>query len=127
MVRFISKSFSIVNSARGTIEESVRSWPQPSPLSRKPAQYSTTRPIYSRVGPTCASSRSCRRPMKIPVNPVPLVVGLVVVAIGVGGVFYMQRGAHIDLKGSILKVRTQVMDENSSVAVIDDSALMALR
>jgi hypothetical protein len=57
--------------------------------------------------------------MKSPVNPVALAVGLVVVAIGIGGVFYMQRGAHIDLKGAILKVRTQAMDENSSVAVID--------
>ena len=57
--------------------------------------------------------------MKIPVNPVALVVGLLVVAGGVGGVLYMQRGAHIDLKGSVLKVRTQAMDEKSSVAVID--------
>jgi len=57
--------------------------------------------------------------MKIPVNPVALVAGLVVVAIGVGGVFYMQRGAHVELKGAVLKVRTQVMDENSAVAVID--------
>src|SRR5690242_19598743 len=31
----------------------------------------------------------------------------------------MQRGAHIDLKGAVLKVRTQAMDENSSVAVAD--------
>jgi len=57
--------------------------------------------------------------MKIPVNPVALVVGLLVVAGGVGGVLYMQRGAHLELKGSVLKVRTQAMDENSSVAVID--------
>ena len=57
--------------------------------------------------------------MKIPVNPVALVVGLLVVAGGVGGVFYMQRGAHVELKGSVLKVRTQAMDEKSSVAVID--------
>jgi hypothetical protein len=57
--------------------------------------------------------------MKSPVSPAALAVGLVVVAIGIGGVFYMQRGAHIDLKGAILKVRTQAMDENSSVAVID--------
>jgi len=57
--------------------------------------------------------------MKIPVNPVALVVGLLVVAAGVGGVLYMQRGAHIDLKGSVLKVRTQAMDEKSSVAIID--------
>src|SRR5881628_2982803 len=57
--------------------------------------------------------------MKIPVNPAALVTGLLVVAVGVGGMLYMQRGAHIDLKGSILKVRTQAMDENSSVAVVD--------
>src|SRR5262249_49531560 len=31
----------------------------------------------------------------------------------------MQRGAHIELTGSILKVRTQPMDDNSAVAVID--------
>src|SRR3989442_864054 len=31
----------------------------------------------------------------------------------------MQRGAHIDLKGAVLKVRTKAMDENSSVAVVD--------
>jgi len=57
--------------------------------------------------------------MKIPVNPVALVGGLVVVAAGLGGMFYMQRGAHVELKGAVLKVRTQAMDENSSVAVID--------
>jgi len=57
--------------------------------------------------------------MKIPVSPVALGVGLGVVAIAVAGVFYMQRGAHIELKGAVLKVRTQAMDENSSVAVVD--------
>lgn len=57
--------------------------------------------------------------LKIPVNPVALGVGLLVVACAVGGVLYMQRGAHIDLKGAVLKVRTQAMDENSSVAVVD--------
>jgi len=57
--------------------------------------------------------------MKIPVNPVALVVGLLVVAAGVGSVLYMLRGEHIDLKGSVLKVRTQAMDEKSSVAIID--------
>ena len=57
--------------------------------------------------------------MKIPVNPVALVGGLLVVAAGIGGVFYMQRGAHVELKGGVLKVRTQAMDEKSTVAVID--------
>ena len=57
--------------------------------------------------------------LKIPINPAALGVGLLVVAAAVGGVLFMQRGAHIDLKGAILKVRTQAMDENSSVAVVD--------
>ena len=57
--------------------------------------------------------------MRSPVNPVTLVVGLGVVAFGVAGVFYMQRGAHTELKGAVLKVRTQAMDENSAVAVVD--------
>jgi hypothetical protein len=50
---------------------------------------------------------------------VPLVVGLVVVALAVAGIVYMQRGAHIELKGSILKVRTVAMEETSSLAVLD--------
>jgi hypothetical protein len=57
--------------------------------------------------------------LKIPVSPAALVGGLVAVVCMVGFVFYVQRGAHIELKGSILKVRTQPMDENSSVAVVD--------
>jgi hypothetical protein len=31
----------------------------------------------------------------------------------------MQRGAHVELKGSILKVRTLSMEEKSTVAVVD--------
>jgi hypothetical protein len=46
-------------------------------------------------------------------------VGLVVIAIAVVWIFYMQRGAHIEPAGKILKVRTLALDENSSVAVID--------
>ena len=42
-----------------------------------------------------------------------------VIAIGLGAMFYMQRGAHVELKGSVLKVRTAALDENSSLAVID--------
>jgi hypothetical protein len=57
--------------------------------------------------------------LKVPVNPVALGVGLVVVLCAVAGVLYMQRGAHVELNGSVLKVRTQAMDENSSVAVVD--------
>jgi hypothetical protein len=46
-------------------------------------------------------------------------VGLVCIAIAVGGIFYMQRGSRIDLPGKILKVRTAALDDDSSVAVID--------
>jgi hypothetical protein len=46
-------------------------------------------------------------------------IAVLVVAAIVGGVFYMQRGAHVELQGRILKVRTAPLDENSSVAVLD--------
>ena len=46
-------------------------------------------------------------------------IGLALILVAIGVIFYLQRGAHIELKGSILKVRTQALDENSSVAVVD--------
>jgi len=46
-------------------------------------------------------------------------VGLVVVAIAVAWMFYMQRGAHIEPAGRILKVRTLALDDNNSVAILD--------
>ncbi len=46
-------------------------------------------------------------------------IGLGLIAIAVAVIFYIQRGAHIELRGQILKVRTQALDENSSVAVVD--------
>ena len=46
-------------------------------------------------------------------------VGLAAVAATVAWVFHIQRGAHMELSGSILKVRTLATDENSSVALID--------
>ena len=45
--------------------------------------------------------------------------GIVVIAIAVAGILYMQRGAHVELKGAILKVRTLGLQDNSSLAVID--------
>jgi len=56
---------------------------------------------------------------KIPLSPAALGGGLLVVVCGIAFTFYIQRGAHIDLKGSVLKVRTLPMDESSSVAVVD--------
>lgn len=46
-------------------------------------------------------------------------IGLVVIAIAVAVILYLQRGAHVELKGAVLKVRTLAMDEKSSVAVVD--------
>ena len=46
-------------------------------------------------------------------------IGIVIIAIVVVGILYMQRGARIGLAGSILKVRTAPLDENSTIAVID--------
>ena len=46
-------------------------------------------------------------------------IGLVAIALAVAGVFYMQRGAHLELPGKVLKVRTVPLDDNSSLAVID--------
>lgn len=46
-------------------------------------------------------------------------IAVIVVAAVIGGVFYMQRGAHVELQGRILKVRTAPLDDNNSVAVVD--------
>ena len=46
-------------------------------------------------------------------------IAVVVVAAIIGGVFYLQRGAHVVLQGRILKVRTAPLDDNNSVAVVD--------
>jgi hypothetical protein len=50
---------------------------------------------------------------------VPLVIGLAVVVAIVLGVLWIQRGAHVELKGDLLKIRTHELDETSSIAVID--------
>jgi hypothetical protein len=46
-------------------------------------------------------------------------VGIVCIVIAVAGILYMQRGAHLDLPGKILKARTAPLDEASAVAVLD--------
>jgi hypothetical protein len=46
-------------------------------------------------------------------------IGVLVVAIAVAAISYFQRGAHMELVGSIQKVRTLVLDENSAAAIID--------
>ena len=46
-------------------------------------------------------------------------IGMGVIALAVLAVLYMQRGAHTELQGKILKVRTAPLDETNSVAAID--------
>jgi len=46
-------------------------------------------------------------------------IGIALVAVVVAGILYMQRGAHVQLKGAVLKVRTMGMTDNSSLAVVD--------
>jgi hypothetical protein len=50
---------------------------------------------------------------------VTFLIGLLVIGAAVWAVFYKQEGAHIDPKGSILKVRTLKLDDNSSAAVAE--------
>lgn len=54
-------------------------------------------------------------------NPLVIAFGsavVIVIAI-IAGFFWVQRGAHLELRGEILKVRTAPLDENHSVAVVD--------
>jgi len=46
-------------------------------------------------------------------------VGLAVIALAVAGIFIMQRGAHLQLPGKVLKVRTVPLDENSTLVAVD--------
>jgi hypothetical protein len=46
-------------------------------------------------------------------------IGLVVVAIAIVWMLAATRGSHVELVGSILKVRTLPLDENSAAAIID--------
>ena len=50
---------------------------------------------------------------------IAFVAGLGVIALAVAGIFYMQRGAHMELPGKIVKIRTVPIDDEHSVAVAD--------
>lgn len=45
-------------------------------------------------------------------------IGLIVVAVAVGGILFMQRGAHMDLTG-FMKVRIHPTDDNTALAIVD--------
>ena len=46
-------------------------------------------------------------------------VGIVVIAVAVSAVLYSRRGAHLELKGEIIKVRTGALSDRDSIAVLD--------
>ena len=46
-------------------------------------------------------------------------IGIVAVAIAVSVIVHIERGGHVELPGTILKVRTAPLDEQSAAAVID--------
>jgi len=46
-------------------------------------------------------------------------IGLLCVAIAIAMIFHMQRGAHIEVTGKILKVRTAPLEDNAAVLVAD--------
>ena len=46
-------------------------------------------------------------------------LGLVAAGLVAGALLYSARGAHVELKGSILKVRTHASDETNSIAFVD--------
>ena len=46
-------------------------------------------------------------------------IGIACIAVAVAGIFYMQRGAHVDLESKVLKVRSIALDENASLLAVD--------
>src|SRR5579871_2876835 len=46
-------------------------------------------------------------------------VGVVIVGIALAVIFSSTKGAHLELQGKIIKVRTGALDDNSSIAVLD--------
>lgn len=46
-------------------------------------------------------------------------VGVVVIALAVAGILSSTKGAHLELKGKIMKVRTGALSDEDSIAVLD--------
>src|SRR5580704_11409782 len=46
-------------------------------------------------------------------------IGILCVAIAIAMIFHVQRGAHIEVTGKILKVRTAPLEDNAAVLVAD--------
>jgi hypothetical protein len=52
-------------------------------------------------------------------NILSYLIGLAAAGLLVGIFLFSTRGAHVELKGSILKVRTHASDESNSIAIVD--------
>jgi len=46
-------------------------------------------------------------------------VGVLIVAVALGVILYGNKGSHLELKGEIIKIRTGVIDEHNTAAVLD--------
>jgi hypothetical protein len=46
-------------------------------------------------------------------------IGIGCIILAVAGILFMQRGAHLEMPGQILKVRTAAIDEATTIAMID--------
>jgi hypothetical protein len=46
-------------------------------------------------------------------------LGIVAIAIAVSGILFSNKGAHLQLKGEILKIRTGALSDQDSIAVLD--------
>lgn len=67
-----------------------------------------------------AGESSLKKTLRFYLKLSPFVgIGLVVVAIMVASVLWIQRGAHVELTGSIQKIRTMSPEPTSTVAIID--------
>jgi hypothetical protein len=46
-------------------------------------------------------------------------IGLVAIAVAVGAILFMQRGAHVDLPGQLVRIRTVATSDNDALAFIN--------
>lgn len=67
-----------------------------------------------------APARGWRKALDPYIKLMPFVgIGIVVVALAVGSILWMQGGAHVHLTGSIQKVRTLAVEDTGTLAVAD--------
>ena len=57
--------------------------------------------------------------------PAAFAIGIAVIAVAVGVIVYMQRGARVGVTGKIVKIRVAPLDENSSVVPTTGACAMS--